>query len=166
MTMSSRFYLCYASQDPNLFIVMVLGGLWHGAANHFVVWGAIHGLALIFERILKINGENKFLPVKLFWYFFTQCVVYITWIFFRAGDVPQAIQIVKNFQNPGVYLEEFTYPFVLLVPLFIIHIRALAFETTGFPKPGIYEKSLLSGLMLYFILSIQHIETSFIYFQF
>ena len=34
----------------NLFLTMVIGGLWHGAAWTFVVWGAIHGIALVVER--------------------------------------------------------------------------------------------------------------------
>ncbi len=34
----------------NLFVVMLLGGLWHGAAWNFVVWGGLHGALLAFER--------------------------------------------------------------------------------------------------------------------
>ena len=39
----------------NLLLVMLVGGLWHGAAYTFIVWGAIHGLCLVGERVLGLQ---------------------------------------------------------------------------------------------------------------
>jgi alginate O-acetyltransferase complex protein AlgI len=73
----------------NLFIVMLLGGLWHGAAWNFVVWGGLHGAFLAFERM---QGKTawywrwpKALRVAV-----TFGLVLITWVFFRAPDLPAA----------------------------------------------------------------------------
>ena len=72
-----------------LMLTMLLGGLWHGAAWTFVVWGALHGLYLVAERVLKklvqlkINAYNGIL-LALITYFF----VNISWVFFRARRIP------------------------------------------------------------------------------
>lgn len=73
----------------NLAIVMLLGGLWHGAAWNFVVWGGIHGLWLAAERAM---GKRSLYsawprPLRVALTFFG---VLITWVFFRAADLPAA----------------------------------------------------------------------------
>jgi alginate O-acetyltransferase complex protein AlgI len=73
----------------NLMITMLLGGLWHGAQWTFVVWGAIHGAMLAFERLL---GKNSFyahapVPLKIVFTFF---ILLITWVFFRAENFEEA----------------------------------------------------------------------------
>lgn len=79
----------------NLFIVMLLGGLWHGAAWNFVIWGALHGALLAFERLrgkaALYSGLAPPLRVGL-----TFIVVLITWVFFRAADVPQAVRYLGD----------------------------------------------------------------------
>ena len=71
----------------NLLIVMLLGGLWHGAAWTFVVWGGLHGLALIWCRLI-----DRWRPAGLFptlpWLsiLITFLFVTLTWVFFRAED--------------------------------------------------------------------------------
>lgn len=77
-----------------LFITMLLGGLWHGAAWTFVLWGAYHGLILMIHRFMTHkNGEgNKnFLKIILFFH----CVV-LGWVFFRAQSVGQAAEMLKG----------------------------------------------------------------------
>jgi len=73
----------------NLAVVMLLGGLWHGAAWNFVVWGGIHGVWLAIERALGKRSLYGALPrparVAL-----TFLGVLITWVFFRAPDLPAA----------------------------------------------------------------------------
>ena len=75
----------------NLALVMLLGGLWHGASWNFVIWGAIHGLMLILERL---GGKKAFygrLPgfAKVA---ITFVIVCFAWVFFRATDLPTAVQ--------------------------------------------------------------------------
>ncbi len=73
----------------NLMLVMLLGGLWHGAAWNFVVWGAIHGGWLALERLA---GKTSFYrhfprPARIA---ITFLIVLIAWVFFRAADLPAA----------------------------------------------------------------------------
>lgn len=78
----------------NLMITMLLGGLWHGANLRFVVWGGIHGLALVAHKLwvqvfprVKPNppGWRRFLGA-----FITFNLVSLSWIFFRAESMPKA----------------------------------------------------------------------------
>ncbi len=74
----------------NLAVVMLLGGLWHGAAWNFVVWGALHGLLLAAERAAG-GGERlwRWIPARLRagWIFF---LLLLTWVPFRAPDLAAA----------------------------------------------------------------------------
>jgi len=65
----------------NIMATFVLGGLWHGASWMFVIWGALHGAALVVHRIWRRLGLR--MPTPLAW-LLTFCFVNITWIFFRA----------------------------------------------------------------------------------
>jgi alginate O-acetyltransferase complex protein AlgI len=73
----------------NLFIVMLLGGLWHGASWNFVVWGGLHGSFLAFERMQGKTAPYWRLPAPAR-VAITFVVVLITWVFFRAADLPAA----------------------------------------------------------------------------
>ena len=81
----------------NLFLTMLLGGLWHGAAWVFVVWGFLHGLYLAVERMLgtadlkdrDMGPVEKWLRRLLVFH-----LVCVAWVFFRASSAEQAFQIV------------------------------------------------------------------------
>ncbi len=78
----------------NLFLTMLLGGLWHGASWNFVIWGALHGSWLVIERLIlaRIPGwESNFIGVKVFRWFLTFHVVCLSWIFFRAKTFDGAL---------------------------------------------------------------------------
>ena len=74
----------------NLAIVMLLGGLWHGAAWNFLVWGGLHGLLLAGERLRGKVSPYRWLP-KAGRQAMTFVLVLITWVFFRAEDLPSAM---------------------------------------------------------------------------
>jgi len=79
-------------QFVNLFVVMLLGGLWHGAAWTFVLWGALHGLALAGHRLwVRLIGPA---PGGAAWrcaaWAATFVFVVVTWVLFRADDLPTA----------------------------------------------------------------------------
>ena len=79
----------------NLVLTMVLGGLWHGAALTFVVWGAIHGFGLLAERELRERYPGRlgrWSPV-LQW-LMTFHVVCLAWIFFRAETFGTAWEMI------------------------------------------------------------------------
>lgn len=77
----------------NLFIVFLVGGLWHGASWMFVIWGALHGVAIVLHRIWQ-HFEKK-MP-RLFAWFITFNFVNITWIFFRAETWDKAVNILQG----------------------------------------------------------------------
>jgi alginate O-acetyltransferase complex protein AlgI len=83
----------------NLFLTMLLGGLWHGAGWPFVIWGALHGAYLIinhgWRNLMNLLGWN---PSRLFLYrefcwFLTFTAVVFSWVYFRAPTLEQANQI-------------------------------------------------------------------------
>lgn len=73
----------------NLFIVMLLGGLWHGAAWTFVVWGGLHGALLALERWNGRRPVYYWLPAPL-QKLATFLLVLVSWVFFRAESLPAA----------------------------------------------------------------------------
>ena len=84
----------------NLSIVMLLGGLWHGAAWTFVIWGALHGALLIIERLFGKAALYRGLPVPVR-VGVTFTVVLFTWVFFRAPDLAQAVRYVGDMLAVG-----------------------------------------------------------------
>lgn len=86
----------------NLMITMVLGGLWHGAAWTFVLWGAMHGIYLVLNhawqfvtRKLGLTGvlRGAGRPIGIF---VTFSAVTIAWVFFRASSLPHAVAILRG----------------------------------------------------------------------
>lgn len=79
----------------NLALVMLLGGLWHGASWNFLIWGAIHGGYLAFERALGKESIYNRLPRNL-QVFITFFIVLIAWVFFRADTLPDATRYLAS----------------------------------------------------------------------
>lgn len=85
----------------HLWIVFLLSGLWHGAGMNFVVWGAIHGSALVLERLVGQRRER--LPVAVRWAF-TFAVVVLAWSFFRL-DISEACLLLRKIFSWDGYRE-------------------------------------------------------------
>jgi alginate O-acetyltransferase complex protein AlgI len=87
----------------NLFITMFIGGLWHGAAWHFAIWGAIHGLALIVERVLGVVVSESGISrrARLLRAFATFNLVTFVWIPFRAESLNDAGTLFGRMILPG-----------------------------------------------------------------
>jgi alginate O-acetyltransferase complex protein AlgI len=85
----------------NIMITMVLGGLWHGAAWTFVIWGALQGLGQCFGHVRRTNRERRGLPgvadgpVRV-WVqrFLTFQFVCLGWVFFNATGTSQAFAVL------------------------------------------------------------------------
>jgi alginate O-acetyltransferase complex protein AlgI len=75
----------------NLAAVMLLGGLWHGAAWTFLAWGAIHGAFLIIERYREHATFYRAMP-RVVRIALTFVILLFTWVFFRAEDLPHAFR--------------------------------------------------------------------------
>jgi alginate O-acetyltransferase complex protein AlgI len=83
----------------NLMITMVLGGLWHGAAWGFVLWGTLHGVALVVEHALRDRGVRR-PPAWLAWLIVFNVVVF-GWILFRAESLELAATFIGQLFVPG-----------------------------------------------------------------
>jgi alginate O-acetyltransferase complex protein AlgI len=79
----------------NLSIVMLLGGLWHGASWNFVIWGGLHGLLLAAERLRGKRALYGNLPAPIRTAI-TFTVVLVTWVFFRSPDLPHALRYLGD----------------------------------------------------------------------
>jgi alginate O-acetyltransferase complex protein AlgI len=84
----------------NLMAVMLIGGLWHGASWNFVLWGAIHGGMLAFERA---QGKDSFYrrlprPARVG---VTFVIVCLSWVFFRAKTLGMAVAYLKSMFGVG-----------------------------------------------------------------
>ena len=79
----------------NLGVVMLLGGLWHGASWNFVAWGGLHGGLLALERRRRSLGRRSQLPdvVRVA---STFGILLVTWVFFRADDLPSALRYLAS----------------------------------------------------------------------
>ncbi|MGB5392009.1 MAG: MBOAT family protein [Thermoanaerobaculia bacterium] len=84
----------------NLFVVMLLGGLWHGAAWHFVLWGGFHGLLLAWERMRGRRGLFEALPRPLR-VAGTFLLVLLSWVLFRADSLDRSIAYFSNMVGMG-----------------------------------------------------------------
>jgi alginate O-acetyltransferase complex protein AlgI len=80
----------------NLLLVMLLGGLWHGAAWTFVAWGGIHGAGLALERLVRDRRGERTPSALRAWIgrVVTFHVVCFAWIFFRADSFPRAADVI------------------------------------------------------------------------
>jgi alginate O-acetyltransferase complex protein AlgI len=121
----------------NIMITMLLGGLWHGAHMKFIIWGGIHGLALVIHKswsaIRKkispykhpIHGKSR---IKRFLSLFvTFHIVTAAWIFFRAQNMTKAKQMIHqilyNFQSDMIpeMILSYRLMFSIIAAGFILH---------------------------------------------
>ncbi len=115
----------------NLFITMLLGGLWHGASLRFLLWGALHGAALAVHKLwlsatgreaVKPTGFRRFVGQVITFHFVAFC-----WIFFRAEDMGTAggvlTQIGSNFAPELIpqMIASYAAVFGLMALAYLIH---------------------------------------------
>ncbi|WP_229363234.1 MBOAT family protein [Flectobacillus sp. BAB-3569] len=154
----------------NLFVTFLVGGIWHGANWNFLIWGALHGLALVIHRVWIKRGY--FLPNILSW-ILTFFFVNFTWVFFRALTFNDAIIVLKcmlggtgGVRNGSVvFTDIFTLPVVVLgvILLFLKNPQELTKEF----KPNIPHLIYMVVLALISTLYLNSITSSdFLYFDF
>jgi alginate O-acetyltransferase complex protein AlgI len=83
----------------NLLLTMLLGGLWHGASWTFVVWGGLHGLALVVAREWERKRPARLSLPPLAGWLLTSSWVCFAWILFRAESLGDAFAIAADFLN-------------------------------------------------------------------
>lgn len=88
----------------NLLLVMLITGIWHGAAWGFVVWGGLHGLAMVVHRLTDALSK-RWHPLQQWWqsvpgivlaWTMTQLMVFTTWIFFRLPDLRESGRVIQH----------------------------------------------------------------------
>jgi alginate O-acetyltransferase complex protein AlgI len=91
------------AQYRNMFIVMVLGGAWHGSGWTFIAWGAWHGALLVLNRAWhELTGRFGVRPIPTFLgVAITFVLVAFGWVFFRAPDLPMAMDMFKALGGSG-----------------------------------------------------------------
>ena len=102
----------------NLIITMVLGGLWHGAAWTFVIWGALHGAGLAIERVFRSRriGQAAVWDRRgILRWLLTFHVVCLAWVFFRADSLSTAWQILTRLFSAHGPAHLFTASVLLVV---------------------------------------------------
>ena len=152
-----------------LFLTMVIGGLWHGAAWSFAVWGAFHGVLLVLERLFPVfkNRSFFFRFLKRCWVFF--CVT-LGWLLFKLTHFDQAIQFLKSIgTNLDLHLNWQICINILVYssPVFIYHFVYLFKKKYSLWNVIIGKVDfIIFGILLFLILTSSGISGSFIYFQF
>ncbi len=94
----------------NLFLTMLLGGLWHGAGWTFVIWGALHGLYLIVNHAWQALTRGRVegsIAARSAGRLLTFLAVVVGWVFFRAEDVPSALRILAAMMHGNWQLSPF-----------------------------------------------------------
>ncbi|MBR3979386.1 MAG: MBOAT family protein [Oscillospiraceae bacterium] len=134
----------------NLFATMVIGGLWHGASWTFIVWGALHGGALVVHKLWMLltksnekhhNWLSNLLSISVTFLFTSFC-----WIFFRAESVNKAFQILGRlfcFGDGVVHL--YLWLFIALGGLLVGSIVAAIGAKDGVLPQNRQNQSLVDG---------------------
>lgn len=102
----------------NLFVTMLLGGLWHGPAWTFVVWGALHGLALAIHhgfRAARGNPPPGAWPARLLSRLLTAHFVIFAWIFFRASSLENAFEVLGRIGSLTVSFANISLPVAVVL---------------------------------------------------
>lgn len=108
----------------NLFITMVLSGIWHGANTTFIIWGIIHGVASILHKIMTDSNSNRLKVNGSMHGFFSILVTFVfvslAWVVFRANSLQEAITVYSSiFNNSGIqYINVYVIVYVILLTLF------------------------------------------------
>jgi len=151
----------------NLFLTMLLGGLWHGAAWSYAVWGAFHGFALIIERLLsrKVNFNAGYV-IKIMKAIIVFSFVTLAWLLFKLPDFNHVILYFKAlFSNGGVGDKEtLFYIFIYTFPVFAYHGYYLL-KSNGIISKNKWDY-VIFGIMLFLIIVNSGSSGAFIYFQF
>ena len=158
----------------NLAATMLLGGLWHGAAWNFIIWGGIHGGMLAFERAQGKDSLYRRAP-RVVRVGLTYLITCFAWVFFRAQDLGSALRYLQNMfgfgpSQDGMHL----VGGLIYQPYYLLMMIVAVVVTWGFPQTWDFTRRLTPAkavwcvtalLMAVAVLSTQTFNP-FIYFIF
>lgn len=164
----------------NLFLVMLLGGLWHGAAWSFMIWGGAHGVCLALERLMgvKVEGEKVgkrghglLVTARIFLIF---NLVSFLWLLFQLTDIRHVgsyfkeVAAFRSGNSPQIMFAVLFFGF----PVIIYHIwgmiRPYYWEEFSVKTPrlaALFTKGAYA-ILLFLIIVNSGSSGSFLYFQF
>lgn len=112
----------------NTMIVFTISGLWHGAAYTFLIWGALHGVCMVIERLvygdkIKIISNNLSFA-NFFRLLLTFTIVTFAWIFFRVSDLGDVMTIFRKIlTEPGsLFMDADTLAYAFLFTILILTV--------------------------------------------
>ncbi len=159
----SRTYL-------NIFLTMLIGGLWHGASWNFVLWGGLHGGALAAERKIGVPQPRSWvtlwmLRVGVF------NLVCLGWIFFRAQTIHQSISMLAalaNWRWATTYSTGFAYLAAFTLPMLAIDLY-MEHSAEEYPTQNAsfgWQLSVATAAILVIAFGAAYEPSPFVYFQF
>ena len=167
----------------NLIITMVLGGLWHGAAIRFVLWGALHGVALALHKMwlsivpwAKMKGEDMNPLSRVLGIILTFHIVCLGWLLFRAEDMQTVYlmlyQIVHSFNTSIIpqFILGYKEVLALIVLGYFMHFMPAQIDSDLQRKVGNASFWWQVAMLVVVAWCVMQIKSSsiqpFIYFQF
>ena len=150
----------------NMFLTMVISGLWHGAAWTFVIWGVVHALGRFATREMERTYLYKEKVPKIFKQLFVFTFVCFAWIFFRAENINDAWIIISRIFTSGIANPN--CPLLALIMIFAVWLYQFMYESKFRSLLEIkYVKiSIVVFMILYLLIFAPSSEQGFIYFQF
>jgi alginate O-acetyltransferase complex protein AlgI len=164
--------------NRNLLLTMVLGGLWHGAAWNFVLWGLYHGVLLVGHRLLEpaLARVGRLLgsAPQLWWLIRVASMFLLTcygWLLFRATSLDQVLAMTASLAHPlqGIDWDAMARVTLIILPLLLVQvIQARSGELFFMKLPSIpvAVRVIAYAVMLYLTLFLGGQPQSFVYFQF
>lgn len=148
----------------NLMITFTISGLWHGAEWTFIVWGAWHGLGLCLSRWLSLVLDlkiPKFISMPMVFIF-----VWIGWTFFRADNVPDALDLFRRMAT--LNFGTLHIPYLLLFLVFAVWAYQLLRLNPTMRRrlESDFSRVILGAIMIIYLMFGSASGGAFIYFQF
>ena len=168
----------------HIFIIFFISGVWHGAGWTFILWGCLHGAAMIINRLWRNTGLklNKWVA-----WFITFQFVNAAWVFFRAPSIGEALNVLKAMAGlhgfllpeelkryiPGIF-DFYAFPLeesltliggCLLAGMLLVFFAKNSIELTNQMKPNLFNAVFASALLLYCFTQLQQVS-EFLYFNF
>mgnify|MGYP001108520727 FL=1 len=150
----------------NMFITMVISGLWHGAAWTFIIWGAVHALGRFVTRELERTPFYRDKVPKLLKQLLVFAFVTFAWIFFRAASIGDAGVIITRIFSSG--WANPNCPVWALILVIIVWLYQFVFESR---LRWVFDLApvrigIVVGMILYLAVFAPSSEQGFIYLQF
>jgi alginate O-acetyltransferase complex protein AlgI len=150
----------------NLMIVMTLGGLWHGAAWSYAVWGIYHGVGLCAERLWRRGKQSAPEGFSIMRMLFIFAFVTVGWLFFKLPNFAHVIEFAKACRSNFVVADDtlvINYILCYSAPIILYHATNLLPVTAPVRQRA---RVLIYATCLFFLLLNSGSPGSFIYFQF